>query len=319
MQRRDLLRGGSIALALAAAGCTSDTEDVEDSTGNGNGEDGGNGNGNGNGDTEDTSDESDGSEDGAGEDGGNGGNGDDGNGDGNGGDDLTDDNESEGENDSEGESEDGTDGEDGGDDSDGNGGNGASGEPAIETVEEELVVEEGEFSTEAYVDARVENSGDAASGMIELTADWYDGDENYLDNDSAYLQTLPAGEVWNPHVRFLGSDAEAVEDYELNGEFELEPIDFDPEGLDLVDDELMAGEDEIEVRGEVENNTGDEVGYIQAIATFYNADGEIIGDDRANVTDVPDSESWSFTIAMLEHRRVDEVEDYQVRIADSAW
>lgn len=310
-----MLRSGSIILALTVAGCTSgDTEDVEDnSSGNGNG------NGNGNGDTEGTS------EDGSNE-----------SGDGsteadNESDGLTDEgNETEDENASN-ESEGLDDGESGGaanessnesggdNESSDNGRGRASGDPSVEIVEHELVTEEGDYSTDVYVNARVENTGDAASGMIELTADWYDGEENYLDNTTSYLETLPAGEVWNPHILYLGSSPENVAAHELNGDFTLEPVDFSPDGLELANDELLAGEDEVLVRGEVKNNTGGEAGYIQAVATFYNAEGEIIRDNYTNVTNVPDGETWSFEVQMFDLRRAGEVEDYQVRIADSAW
>lgn len=307
MQRRDLLRGGSIALALTVAGCTGDTEDVED-----------NSSGNGNGDAEDTPDgennesgdgsaeadnESDGLSEGEGNESENASNDSEG---------LTDDGGDGGANESGNESDDSN-------ESSGDGGNGASGDPSVEIIEQELVSEEGEFSTNVYVDARVENTGDAASGMIELTADWYDGEENFLDNSTAYLQTLPAGEVWNAHVSHLGSSSGDVAAHELNGDFTLEPINFSPDGLELVTDELLDGEDEVLVRGEVENNTGGEAGYIQAVATFYNADGEIITDNVVNVTDVPDGETWSFEVQMLAPNRAGEVDSYEVRIADSAW
>ncbi|WP_224449809.1 hypothetical protein [Haloprofundus salilacus] len=47
-----------------------------------------------------------------------------------------------------------------------------SGEASLDITNEELVVEEGDYSTDVYVSATVENTGDAASGSIELTANW---------------------------------------------------------------------------------------------------------------------------------------------------
>lgn len=47
----------------------------------------------------------------------------------------------------------------------------AAGEPEITIQDHELVVDEKEYTTDVYVAATVENTGDAPSGSIELTAD----------------------------------------------------------------------------------------------------------------------------------------------------
>lgn len=197
--------------------------------------------------------------------------------------------------------------------------NGGEGEPNLEIVEHELVVEEGSITTDVYVDATVENTGDMPTGTIELTADWYDDDGNYLDNDSGYLESLGPGETWDAQVRHLGSDSEAVADYELDGEYETEPPEFDPEGLELLDSEMEIGEDDVLIRGEIENDTGDEVSYIQVIGKLYGEDDLVLSEEWTNVTDVPAGEAWSFELNWLQYDDPAEIEDYEILVTMTSF
>ena len=193
------------------------------------------------------------------------------------------------------------------------------GEPNVEIVDHELIVEEGDFSTEVYVDATVENTGDIPSGTIELMADWHDEDGNYLDNDSGYLQSLGAGETWNAQVRYLGSGSEAVADYEFDGEYETEPPEFNPDGLELLDSEMETGEDNVLIQGEIANETGDEASYIQVIGKLYGDDDLVLSDEWTNVTDVPADETWSFDLEWIQYDEPEEITDYEILYTMSSF
>jgi len=196
---------------------------------------------------------------------------------------------------------------------------GSGGEPDVEIVDHELIVEEGDYSTDVYVAATVENTGDAPSGTVELTADWYDADENYMDNDSEYLQSLGAGETWAARVYHLGTSAEDVDSYEVEGEYDTEPKSFDPEGLELVEHNMKVSDDEAVIEGQVKNNTGDEASYIQAIGKVYDANGVVLGDDWTNVTDLPEGETWTFDVSWRGRDRTEQADDHKVLITDSAF
>ena len=129
----------------------------------------------------------------------------------------------------------------------------ATGAADINIKSKELVVDEGEYSTEKYVAADVVNDGEAPSGPIKLTAEWYDADGNYLDNANAFLQTLGGGETWTARVYTL-VDQEKIDDFEPKGGFTEEPPNFSPDGLSLASSELKVGENEAVVTGTVENS-----------------------------------------------------------------
>lgn len=305
MQRRDLLRGGSIAIALTVAGCTSsDTEDVEDSTGNGNGNgngesnDGNGGNGNGNSDSEGETDDS-GAED----------------------ENNTDSEDAsggEGNGDAENESDGSEEGGDGGEGSDDGGDEEAQGEASLEIVSEELSVEEGEFATDAWVEFAVENTGDGPSGEIVITSEWYDEAGDFLGDMDERLVGLGAGETWVGRVYAL-TEAENVDDFELSGEFGTEAPAPAPDGLEFLEGDLQTSEDEATFNGRVENATGEEVGYVQATVKFYDADGNVMGSEWTNETDLPADTTWSFDLTWLDRRRASQVDDFEVFLADSPW
>jgi len=194
----------------------------------------------------------------------------------------------------------------------------AEGEPQVTILGHELVVDEGEYTTDVYVAAKLENEGDAPTGMTEITAKWYDADGNYLDDDTQYLQSLGAGETWAARVYYLGGDTEKVDDYELDGEFGTEPPQTSPEGLEMVESEMEVGEDEVLISGNIKNNRDEAASYIQATGKVYNGDGVVLGDEWTNATDVPAGETWAFELKWRGRDRVEEAADHAVWVTDSA-
>lgn len=200
---------------------------------------------------------------------------------------------------------------------DDNGSDDDNSEPNVEIGNHELVVSEGQFSTEVYVEATIENTGDAPSGNIELQADWYDSDDNYLDNDRSWLISLGAGETWEGRIHYLGSNSEDVDDYELEGEFS-ERSGEQPDHLEPQDVEMEVGDNEVVVSGTIENTGDADESYVAAIAKIYDGDGIVMGDDYTNVTDLRASESWAFDVSWRGRDRVSRAEDYELMVADTA-
>lgn len=193
-----------------------------------------------------------------------------------------------------------------------------SGEPDVIIQEHDLVVDEGEFTTDVYVAATIENAGSAPSGTVELTADWYDADGDYLDNDKAFLQSLDAGEAWAARVYHLGSDSPRVDGYEFAGKFQTSPPEMNPEGLEVRETSMNVGDDEAVIRGRVTNDRSSTASYIQATAKIFDADDVVLGDVWTNVTDVPAGETWAFELDWRGRDRVAEAADHAVWVTDTA-
>ncbi|WP_254769393.1 FxLYD domain-containing protein [Salinilacihabitans rarus] len=191
----------------------------------------------------------------------------------------------------------------------------------LEILDHEMVLEEGDFLDDVYVAATVENSGDERSGQIELQVDWYDEEGNYLDNDTGRLRSLPAGGTWTSRTYALTVDAEDVDDYEIEGEYGDDPR-TGAEGLTLVDSSMVVQGDELEIEGQVENETDEDEDYVEVVATVYDGEGRVMGDEWTNVTDLRAGETWAF---QFEHfgpdirNRVEEAADHEVFVTDSVW
>lgn len=198
-----------------------------------------------------------------------------------------------------------------------NSGGADEGTPAIEIVEHELVVDEGEYITDVYVEALIENTGDAPSGNIELQADWYNADGNYLDNDIGWLVSLAPGESWQARVYYLGSNGEEVEDYEFEGEFDEEPANVNPDGLDLLGSEMNVGEDEAVVTGEIENTTDETEDYVAAVAKIYDEEGVVLGDNYTNVTELRSGETWSFEVSWRGRDRTNRAANHELLVSNT--
>jgi hypothetical protein len=95
-----------------------------------------------------------------------------------------------------------------------------SGEPDVEFGEQNLIKDDSGYTTEAYAEVVVENTGDGSAGQVSVNVEWYDADGNYLDDTTGRLPSLDAGEVWVAQVSALSSDPEDIESIEISGEFE---------------------------------------------------------------------------------------------------
>ena len=124
------------------------------------------------------------------------------------------------------------------------------------------------------------------------------------------MQTLAAGETWLARIDAV-TDDEEIDDYELTTEIGDEPPQ-PPADVEVLESELQTGEDEVSITGRVENNTGDRLGYIEAIARVYDDENRVLGDEYTNQTDLPEGETWRFNIDRPVRYRIDEVDDHDV-------
>lgn len=172
-----------------------------------------------------------------------------------------------------------------------------SGEASVSIENEELKVEESSYSTDAYVLAEVVNSSEAVAGQLSLEARFYDADGNFLDNGSASLARLKGGETWQARVSFLG-DAENVDGFELEGEYNSMPSFPGEDVVKLLDSELSTSADNPVITGRLENVSDDAVDYVEVHGLFYADETTIIDAEWTNQTDIPDGETWKFELEL---------------------
>lgn len=172
------------------------------------------------------------------------------------------------------------------------------GEATVVLHGRELVVDDAGYATRVYVDVTVENRGDTASGRVTLTARWYDGDGDRLDDTTGWIATLGAGETWAARVEAPSVDPGAVADVEVSGEYAATPPSV-PDGIGLESSNLVAWGDDVHVEGTVVNSTGATVSPVEALAKFYAEDGTMLGTNYTDVAAVAAGETWAFSVEWL--------------------
>lgn len=90
-----------------------------------------------------------------------------------------------------------------------------------------------------------------------------------------------------------------------------------PSGVELLDQEIQEGEFDVSLVGQVEN-TGDDLEYLEAVAKFYNGDGNVVATGLDNVRNVGSGETWQFEIsyASTDPTAPDVPPDYAVTLSE---
>lgn len=95
--------------------------------------------------------------------------------------------------------------------SDSNSDSGSDSDGSVKILDHELVVED--FSTS--VQGRVENATGEDQSYIEVTATFYNANDERIDENFTNSTDVPDGEVVHFEVLFLGDDPDATDHYEL--------------------------------------------------------------------------------------------------------
>jgi|GEM_PF-5156684 len=164
-------------------------------------------------------------------------------------------------------------------------------EPDIQFTGAELLVDDSGFTTDAYAEIIVENAGTARSGEVAVTAGWLDQGGNFLDEDTARLPSLAAGETWQAYVVALGPDAESIEDVQVSGEF-VTGAPVAPSGLAVAESQYVAEDDQIRGRVTIDRETS--VEEVTALAKLYAEDGTVLGGGTAWESELAAGTDWRF-------------------------
>lgn len=165
-------------------------------------------------------------------------------------------------------------------------------DPDIRFGEQDLIIDESGFTSRAYAEIVVENVGDAPSGEISVTAAWMDEGGSFIDDDSARLPSLRAGETWFAYVSSL-IDPEDINDFEASGEFEV-GHPRSPPGITVTESDYDPGDNEI--TGVAENTREEDIERVEAQGKIYDEGGLVLGGGSTWERDHPAGRDWNFEI-----------------------
>jgi len=175
--------------------------------------------------------------------------------------------------------------------------NESEGEADVEFGDRKMLTDDSGFSAEKYVEVVVENVGDGPAGQITVTVDWFDADDNYLEETEGRIPSLEAGEVWVAQVSALTSDTENIKSFEITGEFEDTPP-VAPSGMQVTESELEIDDFSTQISGVAENTRDGEMDYVEAHGKIYDDQGRVIGGGWTNETEIPAGSNWAFEILL---------------------
>ena len=176
------------------------------------------------------------------------------------------------------------------------------------------------FSTNAIMNGKIKNtSTDKEIVHLAAEAAFTNAAGRVIDRSVSSLGGLSPGEVWDVVVPYLG-DAGAATGGELTVSESLvgqEPIP--PTNVTLLEDRLERPESVVnppQVVGELRNIASSRLPFLEAEATFYARNGDILGDEAATVTGLPPGETWEFEIPFYAHsqQRAQRVASYKLSL-----
>ncbi len=193
-------------------------------------------------------------------------------------------------------------------------------EPNITIQNQQLGVTDTWFNNgRAYAEATIENTGNARCGTIELVARWFDDSGSIIGEDSAFLPTLGAGETWIARVG-TSRDRENIDRFELTGEYEIIAGD-PPDGMSITDSAFNVEEPyRGRITAEIDNTREEELFMTSFEGVLYNDSGEVIAGNQTRESNVSPGENLFFELSfnhIIALHRIDEATDYNVFLIES--
>lgn len=171
----------------------------------------------------------------------------------------------------------------------------AAGEAEVVITSREVRTEETDYDTvNAYAVFELVNEGDAPSGPINVQLRFYDDSDTILSTRPATARTLGAGETWRGFKKYLDTEGQDVASVRLEAEYASSLTVM--EDVEVVESSTSREENSnyLTSTGVLQNNTGAELGYIEAISKFYIEENVIAGAEYTNELNIPSGERWRF-------------------------
>jgi hypothetical protein len=174
------------------------------------------------------------------------------------------------------------------------------------------------------VDVTLTNRGETTTSMFGLTIEWFDGDGANIGTTEDFAPPLAGGETARIRViplgDFEGDNYRHIEDFELTVE-SAEPIEtVDPDGIIVVDEQLVRTEGETSLRVRVRNERDSQPGLLSVYAKFMDSSGTVIGWDwrTAAMTDFPPGETVELELEPDRGVSDDAVAAYDLLVVDES-
>lgn len=193
------------------------------------------------------------------------------------------------------------------------------------TASPEITISDQKLSTvdsvfhNSYVEAVVENVGNAACGSIEIAARWFDDSGSFVGESTTRLPSLGVGEVWAAKIGTSREKGE-ISDYELSGEYDIS-LGTRPSGLSVEGSNFnVENENSGTITSEINNTREEELFMATFSGKIYDDSGRVIGGRSTRESDISPGEDLFFELSLSRTRivhRITDATDHEVLVTKS--
>jgi hypothetical protein len=184
------------------------------------------------------------------------------------------------------------------------------GEGSLEVVESELVVNEGQYTTDIAMTGLLENTGNGVLRIPEIEVTFYDDSDSVLSNTTRSIVFLEPGDQWDVRVSYLEDTDPARGEIEVTSTEVYQTELGIPAPLELTEENLETGA-EPTITATLQNTSDSPVDAV-AFGVFYAEGSVALGGALDTLNGLAGGESWSVTLDSLITReeRAQRVTDY---------
>jgi hypothetical protein len=180
----------------------------------------------------------------------------------------------------------------------------------LEVSESELVVEEGQYTTDIAMTGLLENTGNSTLRLPEIQVTFYDDSDSVLSNSTRSLVFLEPGDRWDIRVLYVDDTTPARGEIEVMSTEVYQTELGIPTPLKLTEQNLQTGA-EPQISATLQNTSNNSID-VAAFGVFYAEDSVALTDGIDSLNGLAGGESWSVTLDSLltPEERAQRVTDY---------
>jgi len=168
---------------------------------------------------------------------------------------------------------------------------------SLDVVESELVIDEGQYTTDIAMTGLLENTGSGTLRVPELDIRFYDDSDSVLSSTTSTIAFLAPGDRWDVRESYLEDTTPARGEINVASTEVFQTQLGIPSPLELTEQNLETGT-EPTISATLRNTSDDSID-VSAFAVFYAENSVALADSLDTLSGLAGGESWAVTLDPL--------------------
>jgi hypothetical protein len=168
---------------------------------------------------------------------------------------------------------------------------------SLDVVESELVIDEGQYTTDIAMTGLLENTGSGTLRVPELDIRFYDDSDSVLSSTTSTIAFLAPGDRWDVRASYLEDTTPARGEINVASTEVFQTQLGIPSPLELTEQNLETGT-EPTISATLRNTSDDSIDA-SAFAVFYAENSVALADSLDTLSGLAGGESWAVTLDPL--------------------